>query len=353
MNEVKTPKKPLIYYYCIAMLVLMLFNILVMPWLNQLRVQQVDYGTFMTMTDNQEIAEVEIQEQENQILFTSKDGNTLIFKLFSGYTFDEDLSEENRNAHPLVRMDYQEQTIRFDISDFAYQKADQDRYEGHHTMLNVVQLKQALDTLKAESREYKSLMQKFLFDRINQEPAFVSSGIKIHCDKNGMVSDKEKAKLDYLSEGAKQFYQNEIANYETKLKSDEEYINKHKIEFHRKFTLSAACLILFFIGAPLGAIIRKGGLGMPVVVSTLAFIIYHIVGQVGENAALEGGMPIWLGMWLSSLIFLPIGIVLTMKATSDSAVLSSEGWTKFFERIKQFTKTKKTKQDNENTASLL
>ena len=216
-----------------------------------------------------------------------------------------------------------------------------------------MQLKQALDTLQAESREYKSLMQKFLFDRINQEPAFVSSGIKIHCDKNGMVSDKEKAKLDYLSEGAKQFYQNEIANYETKLKSDEEYINKHKIEFHRKFTLSAACLILFFIGAPLGAIIRKGGLGMPVVVSTLAFIIYHIVGQVGENAALEGGMPIWLGMWLSSLIFLPIGIVLTMKATSDSAVLSSEGWTKFFERIKQFTKTKKTKQDNENTASLL
>lgn len=286
-------------------------------------------------------------------MFTSKDGNTLIFKLFSGYTFDEDLSEENRNAHPLVRMDYQEQTIRFDISDFAYQKADQDRYEGHHTMLNVVQLKQALDTLQAESREYKSLMQKFLFDRINQEPAFVSSGIKIHCDKNGMVSDKEKAKLDYLSEGAKQFYQNEIANYETKLKSDEEYINKHKIEFHRKFTLSAACLILFFIGAPLGAIIRKGGLGMPVVVSTLAFIIYHIVGQVGENAALEGGMPIWLGMWLSSLIFLPIGIVLTMKATSDSAVLSAEGWTKFFERIKQFTKTKKTKQDNENTASLL
>ena len=92
---------------------------------------------------------------------------------------------------------------------------------------------------------------------------------------------------------------------------------------------------------------------MPVVVSTLAFIIYHIVGQVGENAALEGGMPIWLGMWLSSLIFLPIGIVLTMKATSDSAVLSSEGWTKFFERIKQFTKTKKTKQDNENTASVL
>ncbi len=290
-------------------------------------------------------------------MFTSKDGNTLIFKLFSGYTFDEDLSEENRNAHPLVRMDYQEQTIRFDISDFAYQKADQDRYEGHHTMLNALLLSYErgyslgagqthYERLEADARYRINLYAtRSLFFRLG-------AGTFSHRGRDCFL-DYDYFKFDYLSEGAKQFYQNEIANYETKLKSDEEYINKHKIEFHRKFTLSAACLILFFIGAPLGAIIRKGGLGMPVVVSTLAFIIYHIVGQVGENAALEGGMPIWLGMWLSSLIFLPIGIVLTMKATSDSAVLSSEGWTKFFERIKQFTKTKKTKQDNENTASLL
>ena len=107
MNEVKTPKKPLIYYYCIAMLVLMLFNILVMPWLNQLRVHQVDYGTFMTMTDNQEIAEVEIQEQENQILFTSKDGKT-IYK--TGMIDDPGLVERLRRSGAIFSGEIIEQT---------------------------------------------------------------------------------------------------------------------------------------------------------------------------------------------------------------------------------------------------
>jgi lipopolysaccharide export system permease protein len=110
---------------------------------------------------------------------------------------------------------------------------------------------------------------------------------------------------------------------------------------------------LFFIGAPLGAIIRKGGLGMPVVISTLAFIIYHIVGQIGENAAVEGSIPVWVGMWLSSIVFLPLGIVLTMKATSDSSLFNSESWMRAIEKLFHIFKTKKSKQDNENTANLL
>lgn len=274
-------------------------------------------------------------------MYTSNDGNTLIFVLFDGYTFDEDLTEEGKDARQLIRMNYKKQTIRFDISDFAYKKTDENRYEGHYKTLNVMELKRALDTLIAADAVYKDKVGKAVFARLNEEPELRDKGINIQCDEDGRLGKEEMKKLNVFPEAKRQFYTQELSVYDSKIKADEEYIRRHKIEFHRKFTLSAACLILFFIGAPLGAIIRKGGLGMPVVVSTLAFIIYHIVGQVGENAAVEGVLPVWLGMWLSSLIFLPFGIVLTMKATSDSALFSSESWNKFFGTLFKIFKSKK------------
>jgi len=90
-------------------------------------------------------------------------------------------------------------------------------------------------------------------------------------------------------------------------------IYKHQIVYQKKITFSIACFLLFFIGAPLGAIIRKGGLGMPAIVSTLFFILYWIISFIGEKYAAEGVLPVWQGMWIASLILLPIGIFLTRK----------------------------------------
>ena len=105
------------------------------------------------------------------------------------------------------------------------------------------------------------------------------------------------------------------------------------MERHRKFTLSIAVLIFFFIGAPLGAIIRKGGLGMPVVVSIALFIAYYIVSMTGEKSAREDVWSMFNGMWFSSFIFLPIGIWLSYKAATDSAVMSSETYMKFIDKL--------------------
>ncbi len=113
----------------------------------------------------------------------------------------------------------------------------------------------------------------------------------------------------------------------------ERRINRHKIEWHRKFTLSFACLVLFFIGAPLGAIIRKGGFGMPVVVSILFFVAYHIISISGEKFAREGIMSPVNGMWLSAAILLPIGIALTLKATTDSALFDAGFYRKILKKI--------------------
>ena len=110
------------------------------------------------------------------------------------------------------------------------------------------------------------------------------------------------------------------------LVAEEFSIFRCNIEWHRKFTLSIACLVLFFIGAPLGAIIRKGGLGMPVVVSVVFFITFHILSITGEKLAKEGEMPPYQGMWMATIILLPVGIFLTIKATSDSTLFDMNAY---------------------------
>ncbi len=110
-------------------------------------------------------------------------------------------------------------------------------------------------------------------------------------------------------------------------------IRKYEIEWHRKFTLSIACLILFFIGAPLGAIIRKGGLGMPAVLSVVLFIIFHVLSMTGDKLARESTVTPAAGMWMASLIILPVGIFLTVKATSDAALLDAETYGKTWKRL--------------------
>jgi lipopolysaccharide export system permease protein len=108
---------------------------------------------------------------------------------------------------------------------------------------------------------------------------------------------------------------------------------RHEIEYHRKFTLSFAVFVLFFVGAPLGALIRKGGLGMPVVVAMFFFIFYHIISITGENFAREGVIPPLEGMWAAPFILLPLGIFLTYKANTDSKLLDRTAYIQLLNRL--------------------
>lgn len=117
------------------------------------------------------------------------------------------------------------------------------------------------------------------------------------------------------------------------LDEDSFIMRRHEIELQKKFTLSLACLIFFFIGAPLGAIIRKGGLGTPIVISVLLFVVYYIIDNTGYKLARDGHWPVWQGVWLSSAVLLPLGIFLTKKAVDDSAVFNPDAYRNFFRRL--------------------
>ena len=123
--------------------------------------------------------------------------------------------------------------------------------------------------------------------------------------------------------------------------SQKENIKKPQTEFHKKFTLSFACLIFFFIGAPVGSIMRRGGFGLPVVISVLFFVFYYVTSTMTERMAVYGDLNMFLGVWTSSLVQLPIGVLLTVKATSDSQLLDGESWSRAFMKIAKFFKKSK------------
>lgn len=123
-------------------------------------------------------------------------------------------------------------------------------------------------------------------------------------------------------------------------------LNLHKIAFHKKFSLAFSCFILFFVGAPLGAIIRKGGMGLPMVLAILLFLTYYFIGIFAENSAEKGAIPTLLGAWLSTIVILPLGIILTRNATSDKGVFNTDGITMFFSSI--WNKLSKNKKGDSN-----
>lgn len=162
---------------------------------------------------------------------------------------------------------------------------------------------------------------------------------------------KTRHKLNIINHALSNARQNsqKITDSKKIFEQRQKNIFKHQIHWHKKFTLSFACLIFFFIGAPLGSIIRKGGLGTPLVVSVVFFIIYYIIDISGENFVEKGVLPAYFGMWLSSLVFLPIGIFLTYKASNDSMILNTDTYTKAVRKIFSFiTGTKEETENNEN-----
>ena len=115
-------------------------------------------------------------------------------------------------------------------------------------------------------------------------------------------------------------------------------LRKHWIEWHRKFTLSVACIVLFMIGAPLGSIIRKGGLGTPLIFAIIFFVLFHLLNTFGEKFAKQGVTSSFTGMWLSTMVLIPVGIFLTVKAMKDSELFNREIYNRFFKRIISFFK---------------
>lgn len=267
-------------------------------------------------------------------LVASPDRRFLILDLTNGESFENLNKKQQRATGTVKNIPYRRETFTHKrlLIDFStdFNRFDESILEDQHVSKNVAQLVHSIDSMHVISQERcKDQSERMIGDRyFGREIAQnVSLPTKLTKEDKQMYSldslwtaqDVVKQRQVYSIAREKAYtYTDQVVYNALMLDDANRYIRKHEIELYRKFTLAFACLIFFFIGAPLGTIIRKGGLGAPVIISVVLFIIYYIIDNTGYKMAREALWPCWAGMWLSSFVLLPTGIWLTYKAATDS-----------------------------------
>lgn len=321
---------------------------------------------------------------ESGSLKVTENKSHMIINLNNGIRYEEMTKglEKNatQNTYPHQRTSFAQQIMYLQLEGLGLDRNNEDLFKNGFEMLNIKQLRTAGDSLKytlfkrRTNIAHNLLLYSMFKGRVNPIPAPPNSEIDLrragtirHLDsitkdqraKFGIIPSEEKIgtiDIDSLFNTLSHTQKNKVIdfalNYSRSAKTyvdmtgDEvemslKWITRHSIEWHRKFTIAFACIILFFVGAPLGAIIRKGGFGTPVVVSVLVFLLYYVVSITFEKMARELAIPSFWGMWSSVLIMFPLGLFLTVKAMNDSLLISQEQHSLWAKRFKFKRKPKK------------
>ena len=268
---------------------------------------------------------------ESGIMQLTKDEQFLELILHNGHSYIDISKNKRKGDKPYRTTHFKKDLIRFDLSSFSTMNNSEDLYKGHYAMLSNKQLAIAIDSLSLRFEDRKETFSKNIKNKYNLESE--ADSLIVFKPFNTI---KIKQKYDIAINKLRT-----IKSIAKSNKDDLEYrkiiITKHKIEWHRKISLAVACLLLFLIGAPLGAIIRKGGFGLPVLISVFFFLIYHVLSMIGEKAAKDLSMNAYEGMWLANLVFLPIALFLIYKAKNDAQLFD---FSPLLKRINQFLKKK-------------
>ena len=281
---------------------------------------------------------------EKGVMKISDDEKYLEFNLENGCRYQErgNLSDTSTEY---TRLGFKEFKKLFDLSVLQKQQTNDSVFSKNFKMLSARQLSFNIDSLKKDKIKLNSTFNKIKTNELIYsalpEKTWKQSSPTIHLD------DYKKLFSDSVNNKIKQYALNKIASIKSEINQinvekevNEKDITMHLIEWHRKYAISFACLILFFIGAPLGAIIRKGGLGMPLVVAIIFFLIFHLLSMFGEKFVKQELLSPLLGMWLAIIVLAPVGIFLTYKAMHDSQLFNKEFYTRQLKKIKTIFKKK-------------
>ena len=269
------------------------------------------------------------------IMRVTPDKRFLEFNLYDGWRYQERGNNYEKNNTELVRLGFKEYRKQFDLSQLGLNNRTADSVNrNNEKMYSMRQLERAIDSIHSEnirlrSQSMKDMMRQLAFVQ-NMDSAWAAP------DTAGMAKAKVLRDFDQLlpDSARETIFRNAQAvaaslriNAEAlagSLKDKERLLRKHKIEWHRKIVLSLACLVLFLIGAPLGAIIRKGGLGTPLIFAIVFFMLFYFSSTMGEKFAKENSLTPFTGMWMATFILLPVGLFLTYKAMRDSHLFNKE-----------------------------
>lgn len=275
------------------------------------------------------------------------DKQHLVLQLFSGELF-ENLKKQRsaKDNVPYRRESFRTKDILISF-DAGFNRMEDSALDDQYVSKNRRQLKETADSLgyivdSLKRLEGERLAKNTFFyvpkavHSVNKDQSKVpEQSIRPISYDSVFSSLSKKRQSEVLSTAISrsEMLKQDFMSRSFSVSDDDAVVRRHEIEWHRKFTLSVACLIFFFIGAPLGAIIRKGGLGMPVVISVLLFLFYHIIDNTNYKMARDGMIPVWQGIWMSSFILTMLGAFFTYKAINDSTILNADTYINFFKRV--------------------
>jgi lipopolysaccharide export system permease protein len=249
------------------------------------------------------------------------------------------------SSHPDRISTFERATYKMNVTGISLKRSDEDIFQDKYEMMNVFQIGRATDSLK---RRRKGLDSTFLasikgsfatFHVIDNklklmpitDPSLTENTVIFRTYKSLKRSERKELMPDVLT---KLYQINEnVRNQSTFMETLNHEEDQFWIEFHRKFALTYAIIVLFFVGAPLGALVKKGGFGAPVVIAALIFMVYFIILSIGDNLADTYVIAPWLGMWLSGLFFTPIAMIVTYTANNDVPIASIETWKMWTKRL--------------------
>lgn len=288
-------------------------------------------------------------------MFLTPDNRYLIFELENGWRYEEKVNQDG--VREQQRMYFGKWNKVIDLSAFSFKRNQDEMFNNNHEMMNVKELAHGIDSIqKSKDQDIKGL-NKNVMQYYSLQPTsknYNTIKAKVETEKSAVAKVNFKDNILELMNDT--FVNKVLIRADGSIKSTERFSeitiatnnikrdknNRFEIEFHRKFTLSFSCMLLFLIGAPLGAIIRKGGLGMPVVVAVIFFVIYFIISTTGEKFAKQDKLDPLVGMWLATFVLLPIATVIMITARNDSQIFNKETYLRIWKRISGLFNKKKT-----------
>src|SRR6476661_530422 len=270
-------------------------------------------------------------------MFTRFGGQYLGLELFKGHSYVEQPDARDRSAASFIRQGFDHNVVTFSLNSFGTKRTPKELFQANRMMLNIEQLHKSTDSVQQSLRRERGLVPRQTnayytyqrFDTLGQAAARKVQAWKVPASRLPAPNATLFQQAANRARNMRSFTNN-TAERLTNLAKDSALF---RIEVYRKYTQSVAVLLMFLIGAPLGAIIKKGGLGVPILVAILFFIIYYVISIMGEKYGKEFVMPAGLGMWLANMVLLPFGLFFLYQAYNDSGLLDLDFWRQLPRRL--------------------
>ncbi len=292
---------------------------------------------------------VKTVKAEKATLYNSTYGNNLYLHLKNGSVLEElsvnqaiNLESKNRgNYYPSRRSAFKDATYKINLKGFKLNRSDENLFKNSFEMLSIFQIDVVIDSIIIENKKVldnfvKSLKldHKYLLpNNVENLNELQLDSIQNELDLSFQTLPKEEKNVIYdRAIGMLTRDLDAIKGQRDFIKSFVSNINLYKIEYHRKIALAFAIIVLFFVGAPLGAIVKKGGFGAPVVIACLLFMIYFVLTEIGEGLCSSGKVSPFVGMWLATFVLSPVAFLLMRSAANDSKVFDKDAWIKLFRK---------------------